>query len=93
MGFSVNFVNNHDRTHLVYADLISHNFQHARADIQIHPGVTLNTKTWIIDDHMEPGQIAYLVYGIADDPNTPEFEPETIKGDQFVKIKIADPAS
>jgi len=93
MAFSVDFVNNDDRTHTVYADLISYDFRHAWVDIQIHPGVTLNASTWIIDNHMQPGDIAYLVYGVADDPGTPEREPDTIRGDQAVKIRIIDPVS
>lgn len=92
MAFSVDFVNYDDRTHTVLADLISRDFWHAGADIQIHPGTTLNTRTWIIDGHMQPGDIAHLVFGAADDPNTPEREPDTILGDQLVKIRITEPA-
>jgi len=92
MVFSVDFVNNDDRTHTVYVDLISYDFWHSGLDMSINPGGTLNTTPLGIYGHMQPGDIAHLVYGVADDPNTPEHEPDTIRGDQVVKIRITEPA-
>jgi len=92
MAFSVDFVNNDDCTYTVLADLISSDFRHSWADIQIHPGTTLNTRPWIIDGHMQPGDIAHLVFGAADDPGTPEREPDTVLGDLVVHIRITEPA-
>jgi len=92
MVFSVDFVNNDDRTHTVYVDLISYDFWHGGLDMQIHPGNTLNTTPLGIYGHMQPGDIAHLVYGVADDPNTPEREPDTVLGDRGVEIRITEPA-
>jgi len=98
MTFTVQFENRHDRDHTIHADLISWDFEHQREDIDVPSGQTA-TQTYTVQseaprigDDRENANI-YLVFGAADDPGTPEHEPDTIGGDHAIKISIADPAS
>jgi len=94
MAFTVEFTNNHGRDHTILADTISYNDWHSGADIPIAQGETV-TATFTIKDtqKIRDRPTVYFVFGVANDPGTPEHEPDTITGDHLVKIRIVEPAS
>jgi len=94
MTFTVEFTNNHNRDHTILADTISYNDWHSGADIPIAQGETV-TATFTIKDTqtIRDRPTVYFVFGAANDLSTTEHEPDTIKGDHLVKIRITEPAS